>query len=160
MELSDERSEIRAWQAVKEGREHSIAAYCLVETHTMEPRAARSRKGEGPRGEQERRRSRGGEAPSGGAESSGGIGGGDALLQGRILLSWEDKGGSPCLCPSLPSREREVKGIFGARGPCLVLQTLSPQRVNGVASQSRVLSGCWERDQAAGPDQWPHPLQK
>ncbi|XP_047722214.1 sterol O-acyltransferase 2 isoform X3 [Prionailurus viverrinus] len=34
----------------------------------MEPRAARSRKGEGPRGEQEHRRSGGGEAPSGGAE--------------------------------------------------------------------------------------------
>ena len=127
MELSDEPSEIRAWQAVKEGREHSIAAYCPVETHTMEPRAARSRKGEGPRGEQERRRSGGGEAPSGGAESSGGVGGGDALLRGRLLLSWEDRGGSPCLCPSLPSREREVKGIFGAGALPYLADSFTPE---------------------------------
>lgn len=121
----DELSEIRAGRLRGQGgREHFTAARCPVKTPIMEPKAARLRRGEGPRAEQEDRCSGEGELPCGSAESSGDWRCGCTVERG-LLLSWETREGSRCLCPSLPSREREVKRD-SEMGPCPSSGTLSP----------------------------------
>lgn len=49
-------------------------------------------------------------------------------------MFWEVREGGRCLCPSLPSQQREVER-YSELGPCPILWTLSPLRVNGVASR-------------------------